>query len=71
MRFNSRICTYVVKYLGVMEMASQAMGRIAACSGTYRTEHISFQIRRSMEWLSSERNEGKKQAAVNLRVELF
>lgn len=52
-------------------MASQAMGRIAACSGTYRTEHISFQIRRSMEWLSSERNEGKKQAAVNLRVELF
>ena len=46
-------------------MAAQAMGRIAACSGNYRTEHIAFQVRRSIEWLFNEKNEGKKQAAVS------
>ena len=57
-------CYFAVLYLVVMEMAAQAMGRIAACSGSYRTEHIAFQVRRSIEWLSNEKNEGKKQAAV-------
>jgi len=51
-----------------MEMAAQAMGRIAACSGNYRTEHIAFQVRRSIEWLSNEKHEGKKQAAVSMSL---
>ena len=53
-----------------MEMAAQAMGRIAACSGNYRTEHIAFQVRRSIEWLSNERNDGKKQAAVSVSLSI-
>jgi len=47
-----------------MEIAAQAMGRMAACSSSYRTEHIEFHIRRAIEWLASEKNEGKRQAAV-------
>ena len=48
-----------------MEIAAQAMGRMAASSGTYRTEHIEFQVRRSIEWLGMEKNEGRRHAAVS------
>nr|CAB3264065.1 serine/threonine-protein kinase mTOR-like [Phallusia mammillata] len=56
--------------VGVMEIAAQAMGRMAACSGTYRTEYIDFQVRRSIEWLGTEKTEGKRHAAVLILREM-
>ncbi|CAK8674525.1 unnamed protein product [Clavelina lepadiformis] len=56
--------------VGVMEIAAQAMGRMAASSGTYRTEHIEFQVRRSIEWLGMEKNEGRRHAAVFILKEM-
>ena len=48
---------------GVLEIAAQALGRMAAYSGN-RTEHIEFQINRSIEWLGTEKTEGRRHAAV-------
>ncbi|XP_078489638.1 serine/threonine-protein kinase mTOR-like [Ciona intestinalis] len=49
--------------IGVMEIAAQVMGRMAASSG-YRTEHIEFQVQRSVEWLGTEKNDLRRHAAV-------
>uniref|UniRef100_H2Y9G4 Serine/threonine-protein kinase TOR n=1 Tax=Ciona savignyi TaxID=51511 RepID=H2Y9G4_CIOSA len=55
--------------VGVMEMAAQVMGRMAASSGN-RTEHIEFQVRRSVEWLGTEKNDLRRNAAVLILREM-
>lgn len=51
--------------LVVMEMAAQALGRLAAAGGNHRTEYIEFQVRRAIEWLGGPRNEGRRLSAVS------
>ena len=51
--------------LGVMEMAAKAVGILALSSGTYASEYVEFEVRRALEWLVSDRNEGRRQAAVS------
>lgn len=51
--------------LGVMEMAAKAVGILALSSGTYAAEYVEFEVRRALEWLVSDRIEGRRQAAVS------
>ncbi|XP_060595349.1 serine/threonine-protein kinase mTOR-like [Ruditapes philippinarum] len=48
----------------VMEMAAKAMGILALSSGTYAAEYVEFEVKRALEWLTGDRNEGKRLAAV-------
>ncbi|XP_039269325.2 serine/threonine-protein kinase mTOR-like [Styela clava] len=54
----------------VMEMAAQALGRLAAAGGNHRTEYIEFQVRRAIEWIGAPRNEGRRHSAVLILREL-
>lgn len=54
----------------VMELASCAVGRLALASGTYTAEYVDFEVKRAFEWLSGDRNEGKRHAAVLVLREL-
>lgn len=49
----------------VMELAAKAVGKLALVSGTYSTEYIDVEVKRAFEWLSGDRQEGKRLAAVS------
>ena len=49
----------------VMEMAAAAVGKLALASGTLTAEYVEFEVKRTFEWLSGDRNEGRRQAAVS------
>ena len=51
--------------LGVVEMAAKAIGILALSSGTYAPEYVEVEVRRALEWLVSDRIEGRRQAAVS------
>jgi FKBP12-rapamycin complex-associated protein len=46
-------------------MAAKAMGILALSSGTYAAEYVEFEVKRALEWLTGDRNEGKRLAAVS------
>ena len=48
-----------------MEMAAKAVGKLALASGTYTAEYVEFEVKRSFEWLTGDRNEGRRYAAVS------
>ncbi|XP_069466036.1 serine/threonine-protein kinase mTOR isoform X2 [Ambystoma mexicanum] len=54
----------------VMEMASKAMGRLAMAGDTFTAEYVEFEVKRALEWLGPERNEGRRHAAVLVLKEL-
>lgn len=51
--------------VSIMEMAAKAIGILALSSGTYAAEHVDYEVKRSIDWLIGERNEGKRHAAVS------
>lgn len=53
----------------VMEMASKAMGRLALTGGTFTADYVEFEVKRALEWLGGDRNEGRRHAAVSKYVE--
>ncbi|XP_045500390.1 serine/threonine-protein kinase mTOR isoform X2 [Colias croceus] len=55
---------------GVMELAAKTVGRLATVSGVKRAEYVEFEVKRAFEWLSEERNEGRRHSAVLLLKEL-
>lgn len=56
--------------VGVMELAAKTVGRLATVSGIKRAEYVEFEVKRAFEWLSEERNEGRRHSAVLLLKEL-
>ncbi|XP_048250308.1 serine/threonine-protein kinase mTOR-like isoform X1 [Haliotis rufescens] len=54
----------------VMEMAAKAVGILALASGTYAAEYVEFEVKRALEWLTGDRIEGRRQAAVLVLKEL-
>ncbi|KYQ91695.1 protein kinase [Tieghemostelium lacteum] len=54
----------------VMLMASRALGRLARSSGTLTAECVEFEVTRALEWLSGERYEARRHAAVLVLKEL-
>ena len=49
----------------VMQMASKAMGRLAHTGGTFTADYVEFEVKRALEWLGGDRNEGRRHAAVS------
>ncbi|GAB6019044.1 hypothetical protein CHUAL_000671 [Chamberlinius hualienensis] len=71
----SRFANYLRNLLpstdtSVMELAAMAVGRVAQASGTYTAEYVEFEVKRAFEWLSGDRNEGRRHAAVLVLKEL-
>ncbi|KAM8927600.1 serine/threonine-protein kinase mTOR [Pelodytes ibericus] len=71
----SRFANYLRNLLpsndtAVMEMASKAMGRLAMAGDTFTAEYVEFEVKRALEWLGPERNEGRRHAAVLVLREL-
>ncbi|XP_046989267.1 serine/threonine-protein kinase mTOR isoform X1 [Schistocerca americana] len=54
----------------VMELAAKTVGKLALVSGTYAAEYVEFEVKRAFEWLSGDRQEGKRLAAVLVLREL-
>ncbi|KFO31595.1 Serine/threonine-protein kinase mTOR [Fukomys damarensis] len=54
----------------VMEMASKAIGRLAMAGDTFTAEYVEFEVKRALEWLGADRNEGRRHAAVLVLREL-
>ena len=52
----------------VMEMTAMAIGRLALYSGTYTAEYVEFEVKRAFEWLTGDRHEGRRHAAVSLQL---
>lgn len=50
-----------------MEMASKAIGRLAMAGDTFTAEYVEFEVKRALEWLGADRNEGRRHAAVSAR----
>lgn len=50
--------------ISVLELAAKTMGRLASSLGVKRSEYIEFEMKRGLEWLGEERNEGKRLSAV-------
>lgn len=48
----------------VLELAAKTMGRLAASLGVKRGEYVEFEMKRALQWLNEERNEGKRLSAV-------
>nr|DBA16552.1 TPA: hypothetical protein GDO54_003933 [Pyxicephalus adspersus] len=71
----SRFANYLRNLLpssdpAVMEMASKAMGRLAMAGDTFTAEYVEFEVKRALEWLGADRNEGRRHAAVLVLKEL-
>lgn len=49
----------------VMEMASKAMGHLSMAGDTFTAEYVEFEVKRALEWLGADRNEGRRHAAVS------
>jgi len=51
--------------VGVMEMTASAMGKLALTSSTITAEYVEYETKRAFEWLSGDRHEGRRHAAVS------
>lgn len=51
-----------------MELAAKTVGRITLTSGSCAAGYIDFEVKRAFEWLSGDRHEGKRHAAVSMTV---
>ena len=51
--------------VGVMEMTASAMGKLALASSTITAEYVEYEAKRAFEWLSADRHEGRRHAAVS------
>ncbi|TWW56298.1 Serine/threonine-protein kinase mTOR, partial [Takifugu flavidus] len=47
----------------VMEMGSKAMGHLSMAGDTFTAEYVEFEVKRALEWLGADRNEGRRHAA--------
>lgn len=52
----------------VMEMASKAMGHLSMAGDTFTAEYVEFEVKRALEWLGADRNEGRRHAAVRKNI---
>lgn len=66
---TSRFANYLRNMLpsndvSVMELVAKAVGRLAQVGGTYAADYVEFEVKKSLEWLSGDRHEGRRHAAV-------
>lgn len=53
-----------------MEMGSKAMGHLSMAGDTFTAEYVEFEVKRALEWLGADRNEGRRHAAVSAPSEI-
>lgn len=51
--------------VGIMEMTASAMGKLALASSTTTADYVEYEAKRAFEWLSGDRHEGRRHAAVS------
>lgn len=56
--------------VAVMEIAAKTLVKLALLPGSKGAESFEFEIKRAFEWLSEEKNDGRKHAAVLILREL-
>lgn len=56
--------------MGLLELAAKTMGRLVTTLGIKRGQYVETEIKRAFEWLTEERNEGKRLSAVLILREL-
>ena len=54
----------------VMELAAKVAGRLVSSGGSLAAESVEYEVSRALEWLSADRNEAKRHAAVLVLREL-
>lgn len=54
----------------VTELAAKVAGRLVSSGGSLAAESVENEVNRALEWLSGDRNEGKRHAAVLVLREL-
>ena len=47
-----------------MELVAKAVGRLAQVGGTFSADYVEFEVKKAFEWLSGDRHEGRRHAAV-------
>ena len=47
-------------------MTAKAIGCLALAEGAYTAEYVEFEVRRALEWLSTDKNENKRLASVSV-----
>lgn len=57
--------------INVMELAAKTMGKITLSSGSCAAGYVDFEVKRAFEWLSGDRHEGKRHAAVRILENRF
>ena len=67
---TSRFANYLRNMLpcndvGVMVMRARAVGRLAQVGGTFSADYVEFEVKRALECLASDRNEGRRHDAVS------
>ncbi|XP_057312523.1 serine/threonine-protein kinase mTOR-like [Hydractinia symbiolongicarpus] len=72
---TSRFANYLRNMLpcndvSVMEMVAKAVGRLAQVGGTFSADYVEFEVKKALEWLSGDRHEGRRHAAVLVLREL-
>ncbi|KAK9433284.1 armadillo-type protein, partial [Lipomyces doorenjongii] len=53
-----------------MRVAAKALGRLAIPGGTLTVDFVEFEVKRALEWLQSDRQESRRQAAMLIISEL-
>ncbi|KAK9379012.1 armadillo-type protein [Kockiozyma suomiensis] len=53
-----------------MRVAAKALGRLAIPGGTLTLDFVEFEVKRALEWLQSDRQESRRQAAMLIITEL-
>ncbi|XP_060066726.1 serine/threonine-protein kinase mTOR-like [Ylistrum balloti] len=71
----SRFANYLRNLLpssdvSAMEMAAKAVGILALSSGTSAADYVDFEVKRALEWLTGDRQENRRHAAVLVLKEL-
>ena len=54
----------------VMEMVAKTVGRLAQVGGTFSSDYVEFEMKKALEWLSGDRHEGRRHAAVSVEFYL-
>ena len=70
---TSRFANYLRNMLpgndvGLMVMRAKAVGRLAQVGGTFSADYVEFEVKRALECLDGDRNEGRKHDAVSLHM---
>eukprot|EP00795_Rhopilema_esculentum_P000207 gene207-9842_t len=72
---TSRFANYLRNMLpcndvGVMVMRAKAVGKLAQVGGTFSADYVEFEVKRALECLAGDRNEGRRHDAVLVLKEL-